>query len=51
MSHLLDDDDDDLHGHQTHRELTLSTATILGIFFALALSWALFFGFGYNMGS
>jgi DedD protein len=51
MSHLLDDDDDDLHGHQNHRELTLSTGTVLGIFLGLALSWALFFGFGYNMGS
>jgi DedD protein len=51
MSHLLDDDDDDLHGHQNHRELTLSPSAIMGIFFALALSWALFFGFGYNMGN
>ncbi len=51
MSHLLDDDDDDLQGHQNHRELTLSTGTVLGIFLGLALSWALFFGFGYHMGS
>ncbi len=51
MSHLLDDDDDDLHGHQNHRELTLSTGTVLSIFLGLALSWALFFGFGYHMGS
>ena len=51
MSHLLDDDDDDLRGHQNHRELTLSTGTVLGIFLGLALSWALFFGFGYHMGS
>ena len=51
MSHLLDDDDDDLHAHQNHRELTLSTGTVLGIFLVLALSWALFFGFGYHMGS
>ncbi len=50
MSHLLDDDDDDLHGHQNHRELTLSTGTVLSIFLGLALSWALFFGFGYHMG-
>jgi DedD protein len=48
---LLDDDDNDLHGHPTHRELTLSTGTVLGIFLGLALSWALFFGFGYNMGA
>jgi cell division septation protein DedD len=51
MSHLLDDDDDDLRGHQNHRELTLSTGTVIGIFLGLALSWALFFGFGYHMGS
>ena len=51
MSHLLDDDDDNLHGHQNHRELTLSTSSVLGIFFGLALSWALFFGFGYHMGN
>ena len=51
MSHLLDDEDDDLHGHQNHRELTLSPSAIMGIFFALALSWAVFFGFGYNMGN
>ena len=50
MSHLLDDDDDDLHGRQNHRELTLSTGSVLGIFFGLALLCALFFAFGYNMG-
>jgi len=52
MSHLLDDDDaDDLQGRAHHRELTLSTGTVLGIFLGLAISWALFFGFGYNMGN
>ena len=50
MSHLLDDDDDDLHGHQNHRELTLSTGSVLGIFFGLVLLCAMFFAFGYNMG-
>ena len=50
MSHLLDDDDDDLHGRQNHRELTLSTGSVLGIFFGLVLLCALFFAFGYNMG-
>lgn len=50
MSHLLDDDDD-LHGPTGHREMTLSTGTVLAIFIGLALSWALFFGFGYSMGS
>jgi DedD protein len=33
------------------RELTLSTPAILGIFFGLALLCAVFFGFGYGMGS
>ncbi len=32
------------------REFTLSTGTVLGIFFALALLCAVFFGFGYSMG-
>ncbi len=32
------------------REITLSTSTILGIFFALALILALVFGFGYTVG-
>jgi DedD protein len=50
MSHLLDDDDDDLHGRQNHRELTLSTGSVLGIFFGLVLLCALFFAFGYNVG-
>jgi len=52
MSHLLDDDDaDNLQGRSHHRELTLSTGTVLSIFLGLAVSWALFFGFGYNMGN
>jgi DedD protein len=50
MSHLLDDDDDDLQVRQNHRELTLGTGSVLGIFFGLALLCALFFAFGYNMG-
>jgi len=50
MSHLLDDDDD-LHGPTGHREFTLSTGTVLALFLGLALSWALFFGFGYSIGS
>jgi cell division septation protein DedD len=32
------------------REISLNTTTILGIFFALALLCAVFFGFGYSMG-
>ena len=50
MSHLLDDEDDDLRSSQD-RELTLSTTAILGIFFGLVLLCGLFFAFGYNMGS
>ncbi len=36
--------------HAADRELTLSTGTVLGIFFALAIICAVFFGFGYSMG-
>jgi cell division septation protein DedD len=43
LHHLLEPDEQD-------REISLSTATILGIFFALALLCAVFFGFGYSMG-
>jgi len=51
MNHdLYDDPNDDLHAAARHREITLSTSTVLGIFFGLALICALFFGFGYNMG-
>ena len=32
------------------REISLGTTTILGIFFALALLCAIFFGFGYSLG-
>lgn len=32
------------------REISLGTATILGIFFALAVVCAVFFGFGYSLG-
>ncbi len=32
------------------REFTLSTGTVLALFFGLALVCAVFFGFGYNMG-
>jgi DedD protein len=32
------------------REVTLNTGTVLGLFFALALLCAVFFGFGYSMG-
>ena len=49
MNHLLDDESD--IAEHSHRELTLSTGTILGIFVGLVLSWGLFFGIGFNMGS
>jgi DedD protein len=50
MNHLLDADLDQ-HPDAVHdREISLGTATILGIFFALALVCAAFFGFGYTLG-
>jgi DedD protein len=43
--------DNDLHDTDPQeREISLGTATILGIFLALALVCAAFFGFGYSMG-
>jgi cell division protein FtsN len=51
MSYLHDDIDDQAPPHSSNRELTLTTGTVLGIFFGLTLLCALFFGFGYNMGS
>lgn len=47
-SHLLDDDDDLMPRQE--RELTLSTGSILAVFFGLVLICGLFFAFGYNMG-
>jgi DedD protein len=43
---LHDSDADQL----PEREISLGTTTVLGIFFALALVCALFFGLGYSMG-
>jgi len=41
----------DLHEPiEQDREISLGTTTILGIFFALALLCAVFFGFGYSLG-
>ena len=48
MSQLLDENDELLAS--SSREVTLSTGSILSIFFGLALLCALFFGFGYNVG-
>jgi DedD protein len=46
-----DNDLQDLHEPGGRdREISLGTATILGIFFVLALLCAVFFGFGYSMG-
>jgi len=44
-----DDDLDERNGRQD-REITLGTTMILGIFLALAVLCAIFFGFGYSMG-
>lgn len=46
----LYDRDDDSHDNSGEREISLGTSTVLGIFFALALLCAVFFGFGYSMG-
>jgi len=46
-----DDDLQDLHdSREQDREISLGATTILGIFFALALLCAVFFGFGYSLG-
>ena len=37
-------------GHGADREISLGAPAILGIFFALVLLSAVFFGFGYTMG-
>jgi DedD protein len=47
------EEETDLHElHEPHRdrEISLGAATILGIFFVLALICAVFFGFGYTLG-
>ena len=46
----LDSPNDMYENEGPNREITLGTSTILGIFFALALVCALFFGFGYTVG-
>lgn len=40
----------ELHRDSSEREISLGTSTILGIFFALALVCAVFFGLGYTFG-
>jgi cell division septation protein DedD len=49
MNHLLDADQHE-DTQPADREISLGPATILGIFFALALLCAVFFGFGYSLG-
>ena len=63
MNSLLDHDrDEDIdhsyssrrsgsRGSSPDREITLGTTMVLGIFFALAVFGAVFFGFGYSMGA
>jgi cell division septation protein DedD len=65
VNHLIDDEDDDAAppgrsyarqrqassaADDAEREISLGTPAILGIFFALALVCACFFGFGYTLG-
>jgi cell division septation protein DedD len=50
MSYPSNYHDDDVLAGKEH-ELTLSTAAIFGIFFGLVALCALFFGFGYSLGS
>ena len=48
MRTLFDTDEEELEGKAS--EITLSTASLLGIFFGLVLICGVFFGFGYSMG-
>src|SRR5271163_3935121 len=48
MRTLFDSDEDETEGKAS--EITLSTASLLGIFFGLVLVCGVFFGFGYSMG-
>jgi DedD protein len=50
MRSLLDTEEEEEEEETTAREITLSTATLLGIFFGLVLICGVFFGFGYSMG-
>ena len=54
MNSLLNDErDDDIEDPRGRRdrEITLGTTMVLGIFFALAILCAVFFGFGYSIGA
>jgi cell division septation protein DedD len=48
MRTLFDTDEDEIEGKAS--EITLSTASLLGIFFGLVLVCGVFFGFGYSTG-
>jgi DedD protein len=48
MRTLFDSDEEEIEGKAS--EITLSTASLLGIFFGLVLICGVFFGFGYSMG-
>jgi DedD protein len=48
MRTLFDTDEEEIEGKAS--EITLSTASLLGIFFGLVLICGVFFGFGYSMG-
>jgi DedD protein len=48
MRTLFDTDEEELEGKAS--EITLSTASLLGIFFGLVLVCGVFFGFGYSIG-
>jgi cell division septation protein DedD len=50
VNRSYESDDDLQDAGPRDREISLGTTTIIGIFFALALLCALFFGFGYSMG-
>src|ERR1700719_5218770 len=48
MRTLFDTDEEEIEGKAS--EITLSTASLLGIFFGLVLVCGVFFGFGYSTG-
>jgi cell division septation protein DedD len=50
MSTFFDTNEHPAQEERQDKEFTLSTASLLGIFFALVLVCGVFFGFGYSMG-
>ena len=52
MTRLYEDESslEDVRGAGRDREISLGTGVILGIFLALAIVCAIFFGFGYSLG-